>query len=395
VNSTAFKYLIMASPILESVPETHAAVVIVASRAPLEIAMRQTEAPGAGELLIHVQWTSSTPLDLHQADGGLLVTPPHVMGSSFGGTVVALGPNDPANPDHHNPKLQVGDSVFGFAHRSPREKGHQTYLTTSTFLCSRLPANLTLESAVAVPANLVTAMHTVTADLELPLPWPVQKPEEEIRTAPILLWGAASSVGDYALQVLHHWGYKNLFAVASSKHHDRLKALGAKATFDYNDSNVAEQVFSYVGTLSKAGPRIPYIIDCIGSLEGTLRPLSKIAEQGTKVAIMLPVINVHASVDKPPEYEMDVSKVLPGEWREGVKLLGTRTHFYLQNELFKSRLQSEIVPALLEKGVIQPNKIRVVEGKTLLERAENALSLLRNQALSGEKLVWRVADEDK
>jgi hypothetical protein len=35
----------------------------------------------------------------------------------------------------------------------------------------------------------------------------------------------------------------------------------------------------------------------------------------------------------------------------------------------------------------------VVEGSTFLERAENALSLLRNQAVSGEKLVWRVADE--
>ncbi|KAM0263533.1 hypothetical protein ACHAQJ_001152 [Trichoderma viride] len=385
----------MANSLPEGVPETHPAVVITAARAPLEIAMRQTEAPGAGELLIHVDWTSSTPLDLHQADGGLLVTPPQVMGSSFGGTVVALGPVDPANPDHHNPKLQVGDSVFGLAHRSPREKSHQTYLTTSTFMCSRLPANLTLEHAVAVPANLVTAMHTITADLKLSLPWPVQKPKDENRTAPILLWGAGSSVGDYALQVLHHWGYENLLAVASGKHHARLKALGATATFDYNKPNVTEQIFGHVGTATEAGPRIPYIIDCIGSLEGTLRPLSKIAEQGTKVAIMLPIINVHASVNKAPEYEMEVSKVLPGEWREGIKLIGTRTHSYLNNEFFKDRLQSEIVPALLEKGNIQPNKIRVVEGKTLLERAEAALSLLRNQDLSGEKLVWRVADENQ
>ncbi|UKZ92985.1 uncharacterized protein TrAFT101_007917 [Trichoderma asperellum] len=317
------------------------------------------------------------------------------MGTSFGGTVMALGPIDPANPDSHNPKLQVGDTVFGFAFRSAREKGHQTYLTTSTFLCSRLPPNLTLEDAVAVPVNLVTAFHTITADLELPLPWPVQELSKESRNAPILIWGTASSVGDYALQVLHHWGYENLLAVASERHHARLKALGAKATFDYNDSNVAEKILSYAGTISDTEPRIPYILDCIGSLEGTLRPLTKIAEPGANVAVMLPVINVHASSNTPPEYEMDVSQSLVGEWREGVKLRGTRTHFYLRNELFKTQLQSEIVPTLLEKGIIQPNKIRIVEGNTLLERAENALSLLRDQAPSGEKLVWRVADEDE
>jgi hypothetical protein len=66
----------------------------------------------------------------------------------------------------------------------------------------------------------------------------------------------------------------------------------------------------------------------------------------------------------------------------------------LQNEFFKNHLQSEIVPALLEQGVIQPNKTRVVEGSTFLERAQNALDLLKDQAVSGEKLVWRVAEED-
>ena len=384
----------MADSLPAGVPETHPAVVIVAARAPLEIALRPTEAPGPGELLVHVQWTSSTPLDLHQADGGLLVNPPHVMGSSFGGKVVALGAADPANPDHHSPKLQVGDAVFGYAHRAPREKGHQTYLTTSTFTCSRLPGNLTLEEAVTVPGNLVTVMHTITADLELPLPWPVQQPAEGIRTTPILIWGAASSVGTFSLQVLRHWGYENLLAVASGKHHAWLKTLGATATFDYNDAAVVDQILDHVGPQTR-GPCIPHAIDCIGSLEGTLRPLSKLAERGTKLAVMLPIIKVHASADQPPEYELDVANVLPGEWQEGVQLAGTRTHFYLRNEFFKDRLQSEIIPALLEKGVVQPNKTRVVEGKTLLERAQKALSLLRDQAPSGEKLVWRVADEER
>lgn len=42
---------------------------------------------------------------------------------------------------------------------------------------------------------------------------------------------------------------------------------------------------------------------------------------------------------------------------------------------------------------MEPNKQRVVEGGTLLERAQRALDLLRERAPSGEKLVWRVAEE--
>lgn len=55
-------------------------------------------------------------------------------------------------------------------------------------------------------------------------------------------------------------------------------------------------------------------------------------------------------------------------------------------------MQPEMVPSLLAQGVIEPNKVRVIEGASAVERAENALSLLRNQAVSGERLVWRIAD---
>lgn len=63
-----------------------------------------------------------------------------------------------------------------------------------------------------------------------------------------------------------------------------------------------------------------------------------------------------------------------------------------QNEFFKDHLQPEIIPAVLEQGIVQPLKQRIVEGDTLLERATNALNLLRNRAVSGERLVWRVAE---
>ena len=52
------------------------------------------------------------------------------------------------------------------------------------------------------------------------------------------------------------------------------------------------------------------------------------------------------------------------------------------------------MPQLLGQGVVQPNKQRVIEGKTMLERAQTALDLLREKAISGEKMVWRVAEDE-
>ena len=50
-----------------------------------------TIAPGQGEVRVRVEWTASTPLDLHQADGGLLVHHPQVLGDGIAGTVVEVG----------------------------------------------------------------------------------------------------------------------------------------------------------------------------------------------------------------------------------------------------------------------------------------------------------------
>jgi hypothetical protein len=50
------------------------------------------------------------------------------------------------------------------------------------------------------------------------------------------------------------------------------------------------------------------------------------------------------------------------------------------------------MPALLASGVVVPNAYRVIEGETLLERAQKALDALRNKEPRGERLVWRVSE---
>ena len=48
------------------------------------------------------------------------------------------------------------------------------------------------------------------------------------------------------------------------------------------------------------------------------------------------------------------------------------------------------MPALLEKGLIEPNKAKLVEGATTLERMQKAIDLLAAGEVSGEKLVIKI-----
>jgi len=84
---------------------THPAVVTTAIHGPLEVLHVPTITPKDGEVRVRVEWTASTPLDLHQNDGGLLVKHPQVLGDGLAGTVVDAG--------HGLKHLVVGDKVGG------------------------------------------------------------------------------------------------------------------------------------------------------------------------------------------------------------------------------------------------------------------------------------------
>lgn len=51
------------------------------------------------------------------------------------------------------------------------------------------------------------------------------------------------------------------------------------------------------------------------------------------------------------------------------------------------------MPTLLKEGIVTPQAQRIVEGKTLLERAQKALDTLRRKEVSMERLVWRVSEQ--
>lgn len=381
---------------------THPAVVTVTPSGPLEILNVPTATPEGNEVKILVEWTASTPLDMHQATSHLLVNPPQILGDGLAGTVAAVGPDVR--------RYKPGDKVFGFTWRNAKEKVHQLYCVAPENLVGLIPKGFTMAEAVTLPNNFVTAWHTLTADLGFELPWNrgtdgkakgkpegYKPPKEQVETANgqkkwILVWGGSSSCGQFFIQLLKYYGYQNVITVAGEKHHERLRGYGATKAFDYRgQGNVVDRIKDFV---KHDGGEIAYAIDCIGSLDGSVRPVSKIVEsKGCKIAILLPVIVRDAGPGVQPMYEMDVEK--SADWKQGVVPVGVRTHFWLDNKFLAENLEAEIMPWALGQKIVEPNDQVIVEGATLLERAQKAIDMLRDKAVSGGRLVWRIAEDDQ
>lgn len=51
-----------------------------------------------------------------------------------------------------------------------------------------------------------------------------------------------------------------------------------------------------------------------------------------------------------------------------------------------------MMPSLVTSGAVLPLQSVVVEGEYMLERAEQALAMLR-EGVSGQRLVWQVSKE--
>ncbi|TCD65679.1 hypothetical protein EIP91_002306 [Steccherinum ochraceum] len=342
-------------------PETHEAVGQLEAGAALSAFQLPTRKPGTAVTV----WI----VDFRLADPQY----PFVVGENLVGDVVAVGEGVT--------DVKPGDKVLSFSFVPENYgKASQEYALLSKWVVGKLPDNISPEEGVTVSDNLVTAYYSLFDQLGLPVPpaLPAIIPPEGA-DSPVLIWGAGGSAGQYSVQLLSLAGYKSIFAIASSRHHDYLRSLGATHTFDYNSPNVTDEI------LAAAGGPIKHVLDAVGDEENSLKPISKIA--GGKLAFLLPVRVGGAGAVQGVKRTTD----LP--FAEGVQLIPIATRFYDKNSHLKTDLQPHIIPDLLRRGLVKPNRYREVQGANLLERVSTAVDLLRRGAVSGERLVFRVAKD--
>ncbi|KAJ5684966.1 hypothetical protein N7536_007585 [Penicillium majusculum] len=257
----------------------------------------------------------SAPLDVYQVDAGLMAQFPQSIGDSGVGTVVAVGPG----VERH-----IGDQVFGFFFHNEKEKGQQVYV----------PPGLSLAAAATLPTNVITAFLTISDKLGFELPWP--RPSgfsSKDQNIPILIWGAASSVGQFAVQILKYWGYTNIIATASPRHHSKIKGYNAKHFINYKDPDAVTS--------------IPLrVFDRVDSKFGSLQHIAKIATPpGSIVAAVLPVVVRSPSEKGGVQVSLDVTG--EASWMPGVETHGIVSYAFEANPFLKYHILPDIIPGLI------------------------------------------------
>lgn len=196
----------------------------------------------------------------------------------------------------------------------------------------------------------------------------------------ILIWGGATATGILAIQLAKSVHGLKVITTSSSQHHDFLKSLGADATFNYRDSDVVDQIKNY------AGDSIFYALDTVSSVD-TFQSVYDATANSKKVHLdnLLFLNEQKIKVDKSRNVEFHVTLAYCVDGKE-------------QN------LNGFIIPAnktLLEEynkywfDILTPNisKIKHAKLKVLkngLESVNDALELLREEKVKGEKVVFRI-----
>jgi NADPH:quinone reductase-like Zn-dependent oxidoreductase len=97
----------------------------------------------------------------------------------------------------------------------------------------------------------------------------------------ILIWGGASSVGQYAIQFAKLGGFR-VITTASPKNFNLVKDLGADEVFEYGDENVVEKIRAYTGNA------LEIAFDTISEGQTPKQVTGAIGDKGGRVAIILP-----------------------------------------------------------------------------------------------------------
>ncbi|THV06445.1 GroES-like protein [Dendrothele bispora CBS 962.96] len=384
--------------------KTHAAIATTSPGHFTTIQVPTPATPDPGQVLIKVEYASMIILDTYINDLGHRVQPqdyPVILGFNGAGTIMQVGEGID--------DLKVGDRVTAVMFGKSERKAMQEYVVQPRSVVAKIPSSLPLSAALSaaatIPDNFITAFSALFSPSYLGFPYPsfipsppppsdpsTTSPSPPL-TTPILIYGAGTTTGQYAIQLLHATGYTSIFATSSPKHHPYLLSLGASHVFDYRSPTLAADILLQV-TPKGSERRLKYVLDCV-TAEATLERIAQVVDEegGSKVALLLPIKKGdNVRVEKGKEELMSELPEERNPFPKGTKHLGVRGILFAEDPYLRANLLPKILPHLLDHGIIQPNKVRLLDESfgTLEERVGKGLELLRNNLVSGEKVVVKI-----
>ncbi|KAI5970042.1 hypothetical protein CANMA_000866 [Candida margitis] len=202
-----------------------------------------------GKILIKINYASLNPVDykLYKAKPAFIrfINSKQGFGKDYSGQVVSIG-------NHTSTKVKVGDLVQGIQAPMIDRGSCAEYLLldpTKSPIATKA-TNIDLAKAASFPLVLGTAMQ-ISRGLK-------------IKDEKILILGAGTSVGRYAVQLCRIKGAKEIVTTNSGKNADLISDLGATSQIDYRKNpNILQQVLESV---KESGP-FDHILDTVGGKE--------------------------------------------------------------------------------------------------------------------------------
>ena len=279
-----------------------------------------------------------------------------------------------------------GDRVAGYHAMLSPGGSFAEYALTPAHTSFHVPSNMTFEEAATVPLAAYTAVVAMHHDGGLPSPWG-PPPSGDVPT-PVVIYGASTAIGAYAIKLLARSQVHPIIAVGS-KTSSFVTPLLDKAkgdqfvdytAFASKDDLAAE----LAGVLKRTGGKHFRAFDCVSS-DGTYEMLGKALATGAEQ-------NTAAAADKKPLLmvclpNLDLSGVDP---RVEARMTSVGHVHKPENsgQLF-GEVWATALAAGLRDGWLAPHPHEVVKG---LEALGPALKDLREGRVRGKKMVVRVAE---
>jgi NADPH2:quinone reductase len=222
-------------------------------------------------LRIGVRAASVNGFDVYQASGGLMGMMEHslptVIGRDFAGTVEAVGSN--------RTDLAVGDEVLGFIPSTPplHDGTYADRIVTSNIVIAHKPAELSFESAAAIPLAGATALDAVDA---------VEVGSGDL----VLIAGATGGVGSFAIQLAAQRGAQVIATARAGEEDAFVRSLGASDTIDYA-GDVAEVV------RAQHPDGVTALIDVVNQGDA-FAPMAALVRDGGRIATTLGAADLEA-----------------------------------------------------------------------------------------------------
>ncbi|KZT68004.1 GroES-like protein [Daedalea quercina L-15889] len=347
------------------IPDTQKALVLPAKQADFVIHSISVPKPGPGQLLVKIHAVALNPVEWKIQKTGIIVHEfPAIIGMDIAGTVEKLGDG----VEH----FTLGDRVVSEGQFAIPHAGFQQYTITNADVTAKIPDSVTFEQASTIPVGLVTAalgLFTPTVptgsdfgSAGLQAPWQ-DSGHGAYAGKPFLIFGGASSVGQYVIQLAKLSGFSPIITTASLHNADLLRSLGATHVLDRKLS--LEQLRQEIAKISTGALDIIY--DAVSLPDTQLAAYELLAPGGTLVLVLYPAI---------PTERLQQGKNV-------VKAFG-QANLPEENRVVSAKLFSKLT-VWLEEGMIKPNRVEVLPGG--LEGILDGLDRLRNNRVSGVKLV--------